>query len=61
MPVYEYRCSGGCDGIVAKQRSIKEDDPGYSCDTCQSPLKQVYSNVGVIFNGPGFYKTDNGK
>lgn len=61
MPVYEYKCTGDCEDIVTKQRSIKEDDPGYNCDTCNLPLKQVYSNVGVIFNGSGFYKTDYGK
>jgi putative FmdB family regulatory protein len=61
MPIYEYTCTNGCEGIIPKQRSIKEDDPGYSCETCKAPLKQVYSNVGVIFNGSGFYKTDNRK
>lgn len=61
MPIYEYICSGTCEGIVVKQRSIKEDDPGYDCETCNLPLKQVYSNVGVIFNGSGYYSTDNRK
>lgn len=61
MPVYEYKCSGDCEGIVTKQRSIKEPDPGYNCETCNSVLERVYSNVGVTFNGSGFYTTDYAK
>jgi putative FmdB family regulatory protein len=61
MPVYEYKCTGSCEGITIRQRSIKEDDPGYSCETCNSTLERVYSNVGALFNGSGFYSTDNRK
>ena len=60
MPAYEYSCLK-CNEIVIKQRSIKEDDPGYTCEICNSNLMRVYSNTGVIFNGSGFYKTDYGK
>jgi len=59
MPVYEYKCTGQCEGITIKQRSIKEDDPGYDCETCNLPLERVYSSVGAVFNGSGFYSTDN--
>ena len=61
MAVYEYKCTGTCEGIVIKVRSIKEDDPGYGCETCTLPLERVYSVVETIFNGSGFYKTDNRK
>lgn len=61
MPVYEYECTGPCGKIFAKQRSIKEEDPGYTCETCNVPLKKVYYSAGVIFNGSGFYNTDNRK
>jgi len=61
MPVYEYTCTGKCKGTIIKQRSIKEDDPGYDCETCNLPLERVYSNVGVVFNGSGYYSTDNRK
>ena len=50
-----------CGMRYTKVRSMSENDPGYSCDTCQKPLVRVYSNVGVTFNGSGFYKTDNRK
>jgi putative FmdB family regulatory protein len=61
MAVYEYKCTGACEGIVVKVRSIKEDDPGYECEICTLPLERVYSVVETIFNGSGFYKTDNRK
>ena len=61
MPVYEYKCTGNCEEVIIKQRSIKEDDPGYECETCTLPLERVYSVVETIFNGSGFYKTDNRK
>ena len=60
MPSYEYICID-CDIDYTKIRSIKEEDPGYTCDTCNNQLTRVYSNVGVTFNGSGFYKTDNRK
>jgi putative FmdB family regulatory protein len=61
MPAYEYKCTGSCAEIVIRVRSIKEDDPGYTCETCNSKLERVYSNVGALFNAPGFYSTDNRK
>ena len=60
MAAYEYNCSS-CNEMYVKQRSIKEDDPGYKCDTCNSDLTRVYSNIGAVFNGSGFYSTDNRK
>jgi putative FmdB family regulatory protein len=61
MASYEYICSGVCEGTVTKIRSIKENDPGYECETCTLPLERVYSNVTAVFNGSGFYSTDNRK
>jgi putative FmdB family regulatory protein len=60
MPAYEYMCDS-CNKEYTKVRGIKEDDPGYQCDTCNSELTRVYSNVGAVFNGSGFYSTDNRK
>ena len=60
MPAYEYICND-CGKEYVKTRSIKDPDPGYNCETCNSTLSRVYSNVGVTFNGSGFYKTDYGK
>lgn len=60
MAVYEYDCMP-CSQRYTKERSINDADPGYSCETCNKPLVRVYSNVGAVFNGSGFYSTDNRK
>lgn len=60
MPSYEYDCMP-CGIRVIKERSINDFDPGYSCETCNRSLVRVYSNIGSIFNGNGFYSTDNRK
>jgi putative FmdB family regulatory protein len=60
MPAYEYDCMG-CAMRYTKVRSMTEDDPGYLCETCNKSLVRVYSNVSAVFNGSGFYSTDNRK
>ena len=60
MALYEYDCMP-CGVRVVKERSINDSDPGYACEACQSNLVRVYSNVGLTFNGNGFYSTDNRK
>ena len=50
-----------CAQRYTKERSIKEEDPGYKCEVCNHSLVRVYSNVGAVFNGKGFYSTDNRK
>lgn len=60
MPAYEYMCES-CKKDYTKVRGIREDDPGYECETCTIPLVRVYSSVGAVFNGSGFYSTDNRK
>jgi len=60
MPAYEYDCMV-CAVRYIKTRSMSEEDPGYACETCNKALVRVYSNVGAVFNGSGFYSTDNRK
>jgi putative FmdB family regulatory protein len=60
MALYEYNCSTCADNVI-KERPIASEDPGYKCDTCNTDLTRVYSNVGAVFNGSGFYSTDNRK
>lgn len=60
MALYEYHC-GSCVDNFIKERSIASEDPGYKCDTCSTDLTRVYSSVGAVFNGSGFYSTDNRK
>lgn len=60
MPKYEYDCMP-CATRYIKERSIKDDDPGYYCSFCNKPLVRVYSNFGIQFKGTGFYSTDSGR
>jgi putative FmdB family regulatory protein len=60
MALYEYDCMP-CAKRYTKQRSITDNDPGYQCETCNSLLVRIYSNVGAVFHGSGFYSTDNRK
>lgn len=57
MPIYDYRCEK-CGRFEAKQKIT--DDPLAACPECGSPVHRLISkNVGVVFKGSGFYKTDN--
>jgi len=60
MALYEYDCMP-CAKRYTKERSINDNDSGYKCETCNGSLVRVYSNVGALFNGSGFYSTDNRK
>lgn len=60
MPTYEYDCMS-CAQRYIKVRSMSENDPGYECEACNKPLVRVYSSVGAVFNGSGFYSTENRK
>jgi putative FmdB family regulatory protein len=57
MPVYDYKCSK-CSTSLEFQRNFGEDrEP--SC--CGEIMQRVWSSPGVLFNGSGFYSTDNRK
>ena len=60
MPVYQYQCTD-CKKTTEVVRGITENTPDLFCKTCNSTLKRIYSNIGVTFNGSGFYRTDNRK
>ena len=57
MPTYEYACDH-CDKNFDVMQSF-QDDPLTSCPTCGSPVRKVFGNVGIVFKGSGFYKTDS--
>ena len=57
MPTYEYRCDS-CEKNFDVSQSF-HDDPLTSCPTCGSPVRKVFGNVGIVFKGSGFYKTDS--
>lgn len=57
MPTYEYRCTS-CGQHVEVVQSFT-DDPLTECGSCEGPLRKVFSPVGIVFKGSGFYKTDS--
>ena len=62
MPVYEYKCSEDeAHPTMSVQRSITEEDPGYTCVECESNMIRSYSSFSIQFKGSGFYKTDSAK
>ena len=59
MPTYQYAFSA-CDHEFATFQSFTEDSLT-ECPECKGEVKKVYSAVGVVFKGSGFYKTDSAK
>ena len=57
MPTYEYRCTK-CDEHLEVVQSFK-DAPLTECPACKGQLRKVFSPVGIVFKGSGFYKTDS--
>jgi putative FmdB family regulatory protein len=58
MPTYEYRCNN-CGEHLEVVQSFS-DDPLTECPNCgKKALRKVFSPVGIVFKGSGFYKTDN--
>nr|NLI50250.1 zinc ribbon domain-containing protein [Propionibacterium sp.] len=57
MPTYQYRCADCSHDLEVVQ---KFTDPALTeCPECAGTLRKVFSAVGVVFKGPGFYATDN--
>jgi putative FmdB family regulatory protein len=57
MAIYDYRCKS-CNAFRTISRGIAEKEEIPNCNTCNIALTRVYSNIGVTFNGSGFYTTD---
>ncbi len=57
MPTYEYECQSCHQRIEAVQRF--SDPPLTTCPHCGGSLRKVFSSVGIVFKGSGFYKTDS--
>ena len=57
MPTYEYACSACGERLEAVQRFT--DAPLTECPSCGGTLRKLFSSVGVVFKGSGFYKTDS--
>ena len=57
LPTYEYRCDS-CEKNFDVVQSF-HDDALTACPTCGSRVRKVFGNVGIVFKGSGFYKTDS--
>jgi putative FmdB family regulatory protein len=58
MPVYTYRCDN-C-GVQFDRRQLFTDPLLKVCPDCgKKALHKVYTPVGIVFKGSGFYATDH--
>ncbi len=57
MPTYQYACTE-CGHRLEAVQSFS-DEPLTICTECQGRLRKVFSAVGVVFKGSGFYRTDS--
>ena len=57
MPTYQYACTSCGERLEVVQKF--SDDPLTECPACSGTLRKVFSAVGVVFKGSGFYKTDS--
>ncbi|HEX6686144.1 MAG TPA: FmdB family zinc ribbon protein [Candidatus Limnocylindrales bacterium] len=57
MPTYQYACTSCGHQLEAVQSFA--DEPLTECPTCEGRLRKLFSGVGVVFKGSGFYRTDS--
>jgi putative FmdB family regulatory protein len=57
LPTYQYACTA-CDYAFEAFQSFA-DAALTECPECKGEVRKVFSNVGVVFKGSGFYKTDS--
>ncbi|MBO0821084.1 MAG: FmdB family transcriptional regulator [Nocardiopsaceae bacterium] len=57
MPTYQYACTE-CGGQLEAVQKFT-DEPLTVHESCGGKLRKVYSAVGIVFKGSGFYRTDS--
>jgi putative FmdB family regulatory protein len=57
VPTYQYTCTDCGEPVEAVQKFT--DAPLSICATCGGRLRKVFSPVGIVFKGSGFYRTDS--
>jgi putative FmdB family regulatory protein len=57
VPTYQYTCTDCGDQLEAVQKFT--DSPLSVCVACGGRLRKVFSPVGIVFKGSGFYRTDS--
>ena len=57
MPTYQYACTA-CGHKFEAVQSFS-DSSLTDCPECAGRLRKVFSSVGIVFKGSGFYRTDS--
>jgi len=57
VPTYQYTCTDCGEPVEAVQKFT--DEPLTVCAACGGRLRKVFSPVGIVFKGSGFYRTDS--
>jgi putative FmdB family regulatory protein len=57
VPTYQYTCTECGEPLEAVQKFT--DAPLTICPACGGRLRKVFSAVGIVFKGSGFYRTDS--
>jgi putative FmdB family regulatory protein len=57
VPTYQYSCTECGERIEAVQKFT--DEPLQVCSACGGKLRKVFSAVGIVFKGSGFYRNDS--
>jgi len=57
VPTYQYVCTECATPLEVVQKFT--DDALTQCPTCGGKLRKLFSSVGIVFKGSGFYRTDS--
>ena len=57
VPTYQYACTA-CGHQLEAVQSFS-DEPLTECPACEGRLRKVFTSVGIVFKGSGFYRTDS--
>jgi putative FmdB family regulatory protein len=59
VPTYQYACKQPACGHRFEAVQSFSDDPITVCPVCEGQVRKVFSAVGVVFKGSGFYRNDS--
>jgi putative FmdB family regulatory protein len=59
VPTYQYTCTECGEQVEVVQKFT--DDALTVCTACGGRLRKVFSPVGIVFKGSGFYRNDSRK
>jgi len=57
VPTYQYICTECEHSFELNQAFTDSTVP--TCPECKGVVRKVFSSVGVVFKGSGFYRTDS--